>query len=72
MLAAAGALWYNNAMFSSRTTWNLDQNAWAARLAAKHRAGAALLDLTDSNPIRCGFDYTGADLGALADPAQVT
>jgi alanine-synthesizing transaminase len=72
MLATAGALWYNSAMFSSRTTWNLDQNAWAARVAAKHRAGAALLDLTDSNPTRCGFDYTRADLGALADPAQVT
>src|SRR4051812_36847375 len=58
-------------MFSTRATWNLADNAWAARVAAKRRAGADLLDLTDSNPTRCGFDYSKAGLDKLADPAQV-
>ena len=56
-------------MFAARATWDLSDNAWAARVAARRRAGAPLLDLTDSNPTRCGFDYGRAGWGALADPA---
>src|SRR3954470_5450307 len=58
-------------MFSNRATWNLTDNAWAARVAAKRRAGAALLDLTNSKPTRCGFDYSKAGMDKLADPGQV-
>ncbi|HMA36906.1 MAG TPA: pyridoxal phosphate-dependent aminotransferase [Chloroflexia bacterium] len=55
--------------FSDRTAWNLAGNPWSARVAAKRQAGVPLLDLTDSNPTRCDFDYTHAGLEALADPA---
>jgi aspartate/methionine/tyrosine aminotransferase len=58
-------------MFSKRTTWNLTGNAWAALAARKRAAGTSLLDLTESNPTRCGFDYRDAGLDALADPAAV-
>jgi alanine-synthesizing transaminase len=56
-------------MLSRRTGAHLVPNALARLLEAKRRAGAAVLDLTDSNPTRCGFDYPGeAILRALGRP----
>lgn len=56
-------------MFSSRLHWDLRPNRLAALLDAKRRAGAPVLDLTESNPTRAGFDYPRDPiLSALADP----
>ena len=57
-------------MLSSRVPHDAPPNAWARRLAARRAAGAALLDLTETNPTRVGLG--GADaaaLQALAIPA---
>jgi alanine-synthesizing transaminase len=55
--------------FSQRTSWERTPNrladAWARRLAS----GKPSIDLTESNPTRCGFSYPEARiLRALADP----
>jgi len=44
-------------MFSSRTGWNLTPNALSRLLEEKRRMGEPILDLTESNPTRCGFSY---------------
>lgn len=44
-------------MFSARTEWEFHPNALTLLLAEKHLAGDEILDLTESNPTRCGFDY---------------
>ncbi len=44
-------------MFSSRIKWNLESNRLALLLGEKRRAQARVLDLTESNPTRAGFDY---------------
>ena len=55
-------------MFSSRLPWNLRPNRLSVRLESKRRSGAAILDLTESNPTRAGFAYpTEEILQALAD-----
>ncbi len=55
-------------MFASRTRWNLARNPLSAAVEKRRASGAELLDLTESNPTRCGFDYDqAAILGALAD-----
>jgi alanine-synthesizing transaminase len=56
-------------VFSHRSAWNRTRNAWAAEVAARRAAGAVLLDLTESNPTRCGFDYAAAGLDALPGAA---
>ena len=48
-------------LFSHRTSWTRAPNALALRREALERAGAALIDLTESNPTRC-FDYPQAEL----------
>ena len=54
-------------MFASRTGWALEPNRFSASLE-RHRASAKkTLDLTESNPTRCGFAYDPALLSALAD-----
>ena len=56
-------------MFSSRLQWNLRPNRLSELLEAKRRSGAAILDLTESNPTRAGLAYPHGDiLQALADP----
>jgi alanine-synthesizing transaminase len=56
-------------MFSSRLDWNLRPNALSQLLEAKRRSGAEILDLTESNPTRAGFDYPGEEiLRALSTP----
>lgn len=44
-------------MFASRTNWNLTPNPLAAALEERRAAGKEILDLTESNPTRCGFEY---------------
>jgi alanine-synthesizing transaminase len=55
-------------MFSSRFHWNLEPNRIARALEEKRRLGVRLLDLTESNPTRAGFDYPVEIVQALADP----
>ncbi len=55
-------------MFSSRLQWDVRPNRLSALLESKRRRGAAILDLTESNPTHAGLSYPGgAILGALAD-----
>ena len=54
-------------MFSARFKWNLETNQLARLIEEKKRAGVKWLDLTESNPTRCGFDYPATELlSALA------
>jgi alanine-synthesizing transaminase len=59
-------------MFSSRLNWGTPPNPLAKLLAEKRASGAAILDLTESNPTTAGFTYP-ADriLNALADPRSL-
>lgn len=55
-------------MFSSRLAWDLKPNRLSMLLESKRRAGARILDLTESNPTRAGLPYPVARiLAALAD-----
>lgn len=60
-------------MFSTRFKWNLETNRLAQLIAEKKRAGAQILDLTESNPTRAGFDFPADEiLSALAQaPAML-
>lgn len=60
-------------MFSNRFKWGLETNQLARLIEAKRRSGAPILDLTESNPTRAGFDYPrGEILVALAQtPAML-
>jgi hypothetical protein len=59
-------------MFSSRLNWGIPANPLARLLAEKRASGAAILDLTESNPTSAGLTYP-ADriLAALADPRSL-
>ena len=54
-------------MKSSRLPKSLDPNALARLLQARRRAGAAIVDLTASNPTRAGLTYPADLLAPLAD-----
>ena len=55
-------------MFSSRLNWDLRPNRISALLEARRRAGARILDLTESNPTHAGLAYPSAEiLAALGD-----
>ena len=54
-------------MISSRLPQNLEPNALARLVQAKRRAGAAIVDLTESNPTRAGLSYPDDLLAPLAD-----
>ena len=56
-------------MFAARTNWSLTTNRLSRGLEELRREGRAYLDLTESNPTRCGF-ATDSHLirEALADP----
>jgi alanine-synthesizing transaminase len=57
-------------MFSNRTNWKLDENAYTQALRRHREGGKPTLDLTASNPTTCGFRYDdSAILGALSAPA---
>ena len=54
-------------MFASRTGWPLAPNRFSLALERHRNSGKKTLDLTESNPIRCGFKYDPALLSALAN-----
>jgi aspartate/methionine/tyrosine aminotransferase len=57
-------------MFAHRTEWPLEPNALSRAVARRKEQGLLLLDLTESNPTHCGFDYDSElILRALAKPA---
>jgi hypothetical protein len=59
-------------MFSSRFSHDLTPEALSEVLDAHRLAGTELLDLTETNPTRAGFDYPGPEiLGALGDPGAL-
>lgn len=60
-------------MFSRRFKWSLESSRFARLIEVKKKSGARILDLTESNPTRAGFDYPAEEiLGALAQaPAML-
>lgn len=54
--------------FAARTSFDLEPSAYGAALGAA-RARGGLLDLTVSNPTRCGFDFLPDLTQPLSDPA---
>jgi alanine-synthesizing transaminase len=60
-------------MFSSRTDWSLRANRLSEEIEERRRRQLPLLDLTESNPTRCGFLYDHElILKALADRHSLT
>ena len=54
-------------MFARRTEWKLAPNSLTQKQLQLQAAGVEILDLTESNPTRCGLRYDHAQiLGALA------
>ena len=59
-------------MFARRTNWKLAPNRLTQALQQRRQAGAEILDLTESNPTRCGLHYEGAQiLPALSQPESL-
>src|SRR3989454_956106 len=54
-------------MFSNRVPGDLTTNRLAAAVARLRAAGRPMVDLTESNPTRAGFEYPGDLLSPLAD-----
>jgi alanine-synthesizing transaminase len=60
-------------MFAKRTRWEMEPNRLTRALAAQRAAGVPVLDLAESNPTKCGFDYdSAAILRALSNKAALT
>jgi hypothetical protein len=60
-------------MFSRRTAWDVVQNELTERIEARRQAGRPIIDLTESNPTRCGFEYPAEQiLSALATTESLT
>ena len=56
-------------MFARRTEWPLESNALTREIESRRERGLPVLDLTESNPTRCGFYYDSASIQrALAKP----
>jgi alanine-synthesizing transaminase len=55
-------------MFSSRFHWDFHPNRLTQLLTAKRAGGAAVLDLTESNPTRAGFLYPPDLMHAFDNP----
>jgi alanine-synthesizing transaminase len=59
-------------MFSDRTGWNLERNKLSEALAKRRPSGLPLIDLMQSNPTQCGFDFDSQKiLAALNNPASL-
>jgi alanine-synthesizing transaminase len=59
-------------VFSSRLKWGQRPNPLSVLLEERRRSGAPVLDLTESNPTRAGFEYPLSEImDALADPAAL-
>ncbi|UWZ83382.1 pyridoxal phosphate-dependent aminotransferase [Occallatibacter riparius] len=54
--------------FSQRTNWNTEETDLARAHRERLRAGLPTIDLTASNPTRCGFEYPADLLDALRNP----
>lgn len=60
-------------MFSNRTGWNLEHSELSRALEEYRRSGKAFIDLTESNPTKCGFGYDAQEiLGSLNDPGSLS
>jgi len=60
-------------MFSGRLNWSFSSNRLSSLLEEKRAEGVEVLDLTESNPTRAGFDYPADDvLASLNDPRSLT
>jgi len=60
-------------MFADRTNWNLAANRLSTALDKLRAAGQHVLDLTVSNPTKCGFAYDApAVLASLCNPKVLT
>ncbi len=58
---------YAKSMFSTRFKWNLETNRLSQLIAVKRKSGVRILDLTESNPTRVGFEFPMEEiLSALA------
>ena len=58
--------------FSERTNWPSHLNPLSEKLAQLKREGAGFMDLTESNPTRCGFSFLEAPLlSALTAPQSL-
>ncbi|MCM8795059.1 MAG: pyridoxal phosphate-dependent aminotransferase [Candidatus Omnitrophica bacterium] len=55
-------------MFSERTDWDLSPNRLFKKKEELTAGGVAILDLTESNPTRCGFLYPSGWLRPFQDP----
>jgi alanine-synthesizing transaminase len=56
-------------LFSSRLEWDAQPNPLSTLLTEKRASGAAILDLTESNPTRAALNYPREELlTALSDP----
>jgi alanine-synthesizing transaminase len=59
-------------MFSDRTAWNLEPNPLSKALADRVSSDKPVIDLTESNPTKCGFYFEAEQvLGALSRPASL-
>ncbi|HEY1807545.1 MAG TPA: pyridoxal phosphate-dependent aminotransferase, partial [Acidobacteriaceae bacterium] len=59
-------------MFSARTAWDVAETRLARALRSRRELGLEVLDLTASNPTRCGLHYDEAGiLAALGDRAAL-
>ena len=59
-------------MFARRTNWKLAPNRLTQALQRRRAAGADILDLTESNPTRCGLRYDESEiLSALGQPESL-
>jgi DNA-binding transcriptional MocR family regulator len=60
-------------MFSSRTNWSLTPNRLSELLHQRRERGLPVLDLTESNPTRCGFALDAEEiLAPLHNPRGLT
>jgi alanine-synthesizing transaminase len=60
-------------MFSQRTNWKLSPNKYTQAVEDFRSSGEAFVDLTVSNPTRCGFRYDShAILQAFQNPKSLT
>ncbi len=51
-----------NEMFSKRTNWDLHPNRLTQLIDERRSQGLPIIDLTESNPTKCGFDYHADEL----------
>lgn len=56
----------NDFSLANRTSWSLQHNPLTELLDKLQTQGISILDLTESNPTRCGFEYPSRWLNALS------